>query len=51
MELNHQLLLLEEDPSLGAVAMPQTLTLALQACVVGKAGGVALTHILPQAEA
>lgn len=50
MELNHQLLLLE-DPSLGAVAVPQTLTLALQGCVVDKAGGVALTHILPQTEA
>lgn len=50
MELDQQLLLLE-DLSLGVVAMPQTLILAVQGCVVGKAGGVALAHILPQAEA
>lgn len=49
--MDHQLLLLEKDLSLGVVAMPQTLILALQGCVVGKAGGVALTHILPHAEA
>lgn len=39
MELEHQLLLLEEDLSLGVVAIPQTLISALQGYVVGKAGG------------
>lgn len=38
MELDHQLLLLEEDLSLGVVALRQTLILALQSYVVGKAG-------------
>lgn len=47
MELDHQLLLLEENLSLGVVAVPQSLILALQGYVRGTAGGVALTHILP----